>query len=871
MTKETHIGKKLAILLLLSFLAGVFPLCAYSARPESKIDVAVKAGYDDIARVGSTVTYRVTLVNKGEEAGGELQVLVPSNPGFKIAYASPFSLPKGSTKEITMKIPVLTANKKVEVKLVSGNRVIKTGEYEFKRLISPEIPVVGILCDDQGALRALNGMKMVQNVDPKAAFEMQQKMMAASGASAGAVAVDAGLQIPEIQVEAIQLDAASMPDDPKSMSGFDMLVISNFDTASLSEKQTAALEDWVKNGKALFLGTGSDWKKVYGGLKSSLKPFAVNGTTTVPFPKSIGALAEKTVPPGNMVIARGNAGDGKVILKEDDGTPLAVTYKKGLGSISVLAFDPAKSPIADWHDVQFFWKAVIKASADPSNGGQAFRMGIIGSFGRPYMDFQYLASNVPDTQSPPFLLLLVLVGVYILIAGPVIYLILKWRDKRDFSWLLIPLAAFLFMGTIYVAGYKTRYTTAVLNNISLIEIDPQKQTSEISTWMGAFNNCRGTMKISYDRNINLEINTNYYYDRPQMAYSSDDENKNARVLSKLTFSDRPSWELYDVRLWEPRYIYASKSADLKDFAIDWTSSGNGKFRLRVKNSTSYDLRDSFVLVGNNYVDTGNIAAGEEKNLEIDLGSSSVKKRFEELLDSRYGPPYYGGPGQPKPPADYPEKLRKRNILENMVRSSFNELNNVGGMKLMFFALNYDGQAYDILINDKAPKLYNTNVVFSNISLGLEKGKHLDIPSGIFRPVIENIQSANFEDPLLGGMRVFRDGDTDLKYSLPANLEIDRFRVDWSTFLPGYVKYRPKPVKGQPQQIIAKNTYKFYIYNCITSQWEEFNQSLNVDSDVSRYIDKNRELRLRVNTVLDKTGSQEELLSIPELELSGVAN
>lgn len=852
-------GKRfLVILPVLAVLLVSMPYNAFSAQSPANLDIAVKAGYDDIARVGSTVPFRISLVNKGNEISGEVQLLITTNPDQKTAYAMPFNLPKGSAKEIIMNVPVSTADKKVEVRLVNGSKTLETGNYEFKKLIAPETPVIGVLTDDPDAFRALNSIKITQNADPNMVNEINMKM------AAGAIISETTQALPDMPAEVIPVDAVTMPGDIKAMNGFDIFIISNFDTSSLSAKQTETLDEWVKSGRTLFIGTGANWRKVYGGLKDEVKPFAISETVSVPFPKAIGTFTGKSIPSGSLDVAEGDAGKGGIIL-EESGLPLAAAYKYGKGVTILLSFDPSLSPVADWTDVQTLWKNLILAANNTIASDQGAQPYTYPGYGRPYMDFQYLTSNVPETQSPPFVLLLVLVGVYILVIGPALYLILKWKDKRDFSWLLIPAAAFLFMGIIYVAGYRTRYTTAVLNNVSLINLDTDKKTADINTWMGAFNNGRGNMKIEYAKNLSLEVNGSYYYDNyPVNAYPQ--ENANAMVTGKLTFTDPPSWDLYNVRLWEPRYMFTSKSNLVKGFTIDPISIDNGRFSAVVRNGTGYDLRESFIVVGSSFIDVGSIAPGEEKKLEVELDSPTVKKRFEDFLDSRYGQPYYGGTQQ-KPTADWQEKQRKRNILENITRNMV--FNNQNGTKIMFFALNYDDMGYDIIINGKAPAKFNTNIVYSAVPMNFEKGKHMQIPEGIFKPVLDNTKNAYLEDPLVGGVRINTDGDVDFNFTLPDNINIDKIRIICSTFLPGYVKYSPQPVKGQQQPNTAKNTYRYYVFNCKTSQWEEIKQDFTIETDVYNYINNKSILKFRINAVLDKNGAQEELLGVPGLEISGV--
>ncbi|MCR4436786.1 MAG: hypothetical protein QHH06_14280 [Clostridiales bacterium] len=859
------------ISLCLLVLAASIPLRTFAAPAGADVDMAVKAGYDNVARVGTYVPFQISLVNRGEDLSGEVQVIVSTNPESKVIFSTPVDLPKGSNKEVTMNVLVSTANKKAEVRLVRNGKTLKSGGYEFARLISPETPTIGVLSDDINIAGKLKGMKITQNTNPEMSREIQMKMsaIAASGAISSVTAEKRLL--PDIPVEILPLDAGSLPPDIKALNGFDMLIVSNFDTTSLSPAQVEAIDAWLAGGKILFLGTGPNWKRTYAGLTEPLKPFAVSGTRDIPFPASMAGFVEKDGPAGNLNIAVGNAGKGKVLgnkkaTLQEGGLPLAVTYNRDAGTIVALAFDPFLSPLAEWGEIQSFWKNLITEARRAAASAGQLQSGAYQAYGRPYMNYQYLASNVPESQTPPFILLLVLLGTYILIVGPALYLVMKWRDKRDLNWVLIPAAAFLFVGLIYIAGYKTRYTTAVLNNVSFINFNQDRKTAEITTWMGAFNNERGNMKVEYDKNQNIEVNTSAVNREIYMG-SFQQDNVNTRILSKFTYSDPLSFELYDVRLWEPRYIYANKSKSINGFEINPVEISSGRLTAVIKNSTTYNLNDAFITLGSSFIDVGEIPAGEEKRLDVDLNGPSVKKRLDDFLDSHYAQPYYGAPGQKLPP-DWPEKMRKRNIVESVLRNMLT--NDTGGSpSILFFAFNYSDEGYNIIINGKEPKKYNTNIVYSGTPILFEKGKPVDIPPGIYKPVLEDTKNANLEDPVTEGVRVHNDGDVDFKFTLPANIKVETLKVDLSTFLPAYAKYRAKAAGSAGQPAMAKNTYKYYIYNCSASRWDEIGSSFAVQSNASNYINSQGELRVRVNAALDKNGMQEELLGLPELEISGV--
>lgn len=853
--KFTIFGTTSKLFLLLALVLMLFiPVPLSAALQDAYKDMKVEAGFDGKAKVGTVVPFRISVENSGPDISAEVQVTVGIDPGSKAVYAAPFDLPKGSSKVITLDVPINTANKRVDVKIVKNSKTIRAIQYEFKKLIAPQTPVIGVLSDDFNGLKDLNGMKLTEIMDPNMAREYIYKTSVAKAAGEKVV-------LPDRPAELIQLDAASMPADVKMLNGFDIMVINNFDTSSLSQQQQQSLGKWLESGKTLFIGTGPNARKVYSGLDESLKPFTYAQGGAIPVPESLKKFTEKDAPPGSLNVAALNPGSGKILL-EGGGYPLAASYKKGAGFITVLAFDPALAPISGWVNVQDFWRKLVDETAKLDTGAQTANMGASLRYPGPYMNLEHLASRVPENQTPPFVFLLVLIGFYILIAGPILYFILKKKDKRDFSWIAVPAVALVFMGIIYVAGFKTRYTTAVLNTVSLINLRPESPNAEVNTFMAAFNNERGNMKIEYARDMNLEINANRYYDRyAYNSYSPNGDNENARIVSKLVFSDPVRHELYDVMMWEPRYIYASKSIPIHGGIMNSTSISENTFKTTVKNITSYAFRDAFIVIGSSFIEVGDIFPGEEKIIDTALDGPGVKKRFDEYLDEKYGQISYRT--RQKVTAEQREKNRKRSIFESTFFNMYQ--GSSGKARITFCALSDFDPGYSMIINEKQPKTYNTSIIYTDMELHLEKGSRVHIPAGIIRPTLIDGKSAYF-DERLNALRIHQDGDVDMSFSVLENVIIEKLQVTWSKFLPSYLKYRPQNSKSP--QTYAKHTYKFYIYNISTSKWEETGEKFVLEP-ISSYADKDGLIKVRVKAALDRSSLEGELLGLPELELIGV--
>ncbi|MFZ5988237.1 MAG: hypothetical protein ACOYWZ_14065 [Bacillota bacterium] len=616
--------------LLVTLIVLLVPAAIAAAAPSGKnLEMSVKAGYDDAIRVGSRAPFYITLINKGDEFSGEAQVLIDTGYRAKMIYAVPFNLPKGSNKELVINVPVNTANRKVEVRIVSDGKTLKSLEYSFKKLISPETPVIGVLSEDKTGLRVLNGLLLSENLalrHPEEALKIQAMI------AAGEKHVT-----PERPAEVIQLDESSLAVDVEAFSTFDYMIIADYDTTLLSEKQKEALEGWVERGNALILGTGPNGKKVYKGLKDSLKPFRLEGEKRVSISEELSRFVEKKAPESETIVLTGTSGEGTVVIG-DRTNPLAVSYNKGDGKIIVLAFDPTLSPLSTWENISEMWRKLLAIAPVTVNEPANIVMGAHYSPYGGYYDSNGLVNQVPETQTPPFRVLFAIIAVYIVIAGPLLYILLKWKDKRDFNWVIIPVLAFLFMGIIYFAGFNTRYTTAVTNSFSVISLDTKNKKADIQTVIAAFNNRRSSMKIEYPNDSNIEVNQsrpdNYNYS------SNPDDARNADIKGKVLMGDPIVYELYNIAMWEPTYLFGKKSENIQGNIISDINLSGGKLSLSIRNNTGFAFKESFISMGNNFINVGDVLPGNEKKVEIELDDPNIKKNYEEFINERYRNDYY---------------------------------------------------------------------------------------------------------------------------------------------------------------------------------------------------------------------------------------
>ncbi len=827
------------------------------------IVMGVEAGFNNMARYGSYVPFRITVQNKADDIQCEAQVLVSSGYDTRVIHAAPAVLPSGVAKEIIINVPMYTADRNVEVRLVDGKSVLCAVDYSFEKLVSPTTPVLGVLSDDPGVFAELRGIRLIEIMKPNTLSEIQTKYNMPP-------MEDGYITLDKTAAEVVQLGKNNFPIDDIGMDSFDFIVISSFDTSSLSDKQYKALVDWVKKGNTLALIVGQHAAKVTAGLDNDLSFFDINGSISLKHIYELENFIEQQLPEDIYVTdVRLKSGDAIV---EEQGIPIVSAKKLGNGSVVVLSFDPFFEPFATFGDSRLLLENVLSKVASMLISNLPAQRDTYGSIRDNIGNLRYLASQVPETMTPPFRMMLVILGVYILIVGPILYFVLKRMDKRDMSWVAIPILAAVFVSVIYIAGYKTRFAQAVVNNVSVIFVNQVEKTAHIDTAMTVFSDERNRMVIEYPKNSGISVGlANEYYDHIGYRQNSSANPNQGIIRAKYTDSNPVIYEQYDAGLWAPNYFSASTQLPYKGGIFDSFSLKNGVLTVNIKNNTEMTLKDALLCIGNIYTGVGQLMPEETKTLTINLMDHTTNS-FDYFINDWLGPysPQQGG----HMTIEMRESIRKRDLINNVFRHMFDNTYEQGGkIKLSFIAFDDSNPGYQLKVNGKAPKAYNTNIVYSEVPIEMSEGSRIEYPTGIIAPVFEDYDNKKigyYSDGYDRSVRVTESGSYDYLFSVPKEISPDWLFISWPKSL--YTN-TSAPTYTSPERVIENSAgikeIKYYIYNFKSMSWEETSSTFTLDKDIESMLSGRYEVRVRVSIDLIGESAGMGMFREPQIAVGGV--
>lgn len=428
-------ASQLAVLLALAaLLLGALPVHAASSV---KIDAQALVGgrYE----AGGWAAISVTLVNDGAPTEGYLEST--SDGGTVRRFVE---LPAGARKVTPLYVRPEAFARRVTVRYVEPNGTVQA-EVEV-RVLNQSGGQVAIVGDPNGLLRPqLAGSNELRDQEP------------------------------------ITLGVADLPERPEPLSGISALVWAA-DSTGLSEAQRRSIERWVAGGGQLVVIGGADWQARTDGLVELLPVEALTAEDAVPHAALAAwsgsadpAIANDTVSTGSL------RDDARALVRTDDDQALISMRAVGTGRVILVGSDLATEAYRGWDGAPRLWDRLLDTGSTFSDffGGMP-----------PEAESQTALSqalaNLPSLEVPPAELLLALIVAYIVLIGPISYVVLRRLDRRELAWITAPVLVVLFAGCSYGIGSVMKGGDVIVNEIALIRSSGSGTTASVESYAGIF-------------------------------------------------------------------------------------------------------------------------------------------------------------------------------------------------------------------------------------------------------------------------------------------------------------------------------------------------------------------------------------------------
>lgn len=398
------------------------------------------------ARIGSWMAIQVHLVNNGPAVSGELRLAGGSQGQTRFGIA--VDLPTQSDKTYLLYAQPPAFGSELEIVLASGDQKVGSTKARFSIHDTTQL-VVAVVAEHPEAIVASLGLLPNQN-----------------------------------QVAPLLMSIA--PEDlPERVEGWNMLdriVWQDVDTDRLTPAQLVSLRGWVAAGGRLVIAGGTVGPRSLAAFPDSLLPYRPTTTVEVPAAALSGLLGEVPATASDLPALAGELTDGRALATVGD---LAVAAERtyGTGQITLLGFDPAADWIVDSKAAEGMWRRLLPAR---------------GFGGLVFSDDNMLVSAVsqlPSLALPPIGGLIALLGAYIVLIGPVNYLVLRRLDRREWAWLTMPVLVVLFTVGAYGFGAALRGNEIIVNEIAIVSGAPGATDGSGQIYVGIFSPSRGRYQV----------------------------------------------------------------------------------------------------------------------------------------------------------------------------------------------------------------------------------------------------------------------------------------------------------------------------------------------------------------------------------------
>jgi len=569
---------------------------AFSMAPAGSLTMQVNAGFGSYFRSGAWVPLYITLHNNGPEFSG---MLATSNPaGFvwqdtysmvpASTYQQPVTVQHGTQKQVTLYLPITAQFNIVNISvqlLDSHGKEVQSQSVSLHQLF-PEDVFVGLLSDQTTGFDSLRNVVLPNSSD-------------------------------SVQVQ--YLNVQNMPSMAAVLANFNLIVLDSFNTSSLTHEQLRALYLWVQQGGTLIEVGGLHWKQTLSTLPVNLLPINVHGVVALPagahlLPAGISTSASSGVTTSDTLqvpipVSSASALAGARTIVSSSDVPLLVQAQSRQGLIFYLAYDPTLEPVVNWAGATVLWRGLIIRSLGAQLLTASFSQGV--SAGIPFYLAKLQQLLLSNPSPTPWLLLLFFLS-YLVVLGPMRWLIVRKTRQRQLSWRIILGVILIFSLLNYAVAFYQERSSIFSNSFSIIQLARSSSFAHSTTYHGVY-----LPFVSADSNIQVQLPTGTLV-QPFVESGQQPERASITAIpdgTQVKESDTT------VRLLDA--YQAEQDISIQGGIISHLMLGQGTLSGTVTNTLPSGLSDVYLLMPHSIVRIGNLGAGQTSRVTLSLTAPST--------------------------------------------------------------------------------------------------------------------------------------------------------------------------------------------------------------------------------------------------------
>ncbi len=555
---------------------------AISASAAATVGMEAKVLLQGHTRVGSWMAIQVEFTNDGPAVQGELQIAGGSQGRTRFSVA--VDLPTDSRKAYLLHAQAPAFGRSVKVELVAGGSTVASADVAYLVHDGAQL-IVGIVAEKpQGIIGELD-------LDPSA-----------NGAPPAIVSLRVG----------------DLPERLEGWATLDRLIWQDVDTNTLTAAQLAALRGWIAGGGQLIIVGGTAGIGTLSGFPDDLLPYRPTATLDIAPASIAGLVGALPADAADLPALAGVLGAGRALATSGDRV-VAGELEYGSGNVTILGFDPATSWLAASKGVESMWRRFLPnrivggpvISTDDSQ--------IVGA-----------VSQLASLALPPIGGLIAILGGYILLIGPINYLVLKRLDRRELAWVTMPVLIGVFAVAAYGFGTALRGNDLIVNEVAIVRGAPGATEGTAQVYLGIFSPSRATYQIQVPGGALLAA-----------PISGDFAGGGTAATLDVVQGDPSLVRNLSVGFGSLRTIRAESATTVPLMEAELTLT-DGVLTGTIRNRSDRSLEKVAVVLGGSVAVVGDIAANTEKSVTLRPAGNPF---FQSLSDRIFGQVFFGDSSQ----------------------------------------------------------------------------------------------------------------------------------------------------------------------------------------------------------------------------------
>lgn len=719
------------------------------------IEMSSVPAYSGNFKFGEWLPIWVTISNNGPDIEGVLEVEI-SQSGGNVTFARAVSLPAGSRKQITLSVLPNNFSRELEINLLSNQERILSNIVTVNPNQNDSI-LIGVSSHDRG------GLSLIGNIDTGDSFR---------------------------KVVLFDLKTQEIPGRAREMDSLDAIILNDTDTSQLIPEQKNVLEDWISNGGHLIIGGGPGLEKTILGLPDSIKNFTVGQITSIEQISNLEHFADdqSILIEGPFTISTIDSQAGSSLVNTGE-IELLRQWGYGKGKISLSALDLSAAPFNAWSGTTAFWEKLLSSEIN-------FPMWMPRDMSLRQMranSMSYPLSNLPALDIPSIKALGILLILYILVIGPLNFLVLKWKSKLQLAWVTIPVLTVLFTGGAFGLAYTLRGNDVMINKLSIINLQ-QDGFADIDSYIGIFSPSQTEYEIQIDGDHLLSPSMGGYYD----PWSSANFNSTGQTTfyqgnpSKVVGLNINQWSMQSFNVEAIRTKVGSIQSSL--------SIGRNEITGTLISKVPFVVEDAVLVAGQDTHVLGDIIPNQEIKVEFPISDQPLNifgiPLTNQILEAVY----------PGSSFNYQREIEtKRAVMDNHFQPfgywlgpNLNDQAQGDPLNVVFpnlFILGWASESpLNIRLNDQEISQNSLSLVVTQIPLTIDKGDFTIPSSFLSGKIIEQPSNSGYCGS--SATNLYMDyGTAKFEFSLPPVIyetQITNFSVyfnedisQWSQEDPGF--------------------------------------------------------------------------------------